>query len=79
MEDNSTLNNLIKLAYGEISDDQRSVLLRELISDPEKAEKLNEILAIKDKLDAQKFEPSDTSLQIVLNHSRNSKELETFC
>jgi hypothetical protein len=79
MDKNFTLNRLIQLTYGELTNQERSELLKELVTSFEMNESLQDVLSVQDKLNEDMLEPSATSLQIVLDHSRNNQELETFC
>ena len=79
MAQDFTYNNLILLAYGEIAQDQQSAMLSHTLCDEQLSEKFATILNVKDRLDADMKSPSDTSLQIIMQHSRDTRELETFC
>ena len=77
MDQNSTLNTLIKLSYSELSDSERVKAISEVQNSEDLQDQLGHILEMKELLDQEVHAPNPTSIQIILEESQKN-ELETY-
>lgn len=80
MDKNSTLNNLLRYSYNETSWQETNAINNNIANNWEIKEQVKEIENMKNILKKMPLKsPSTTSIQIILNHSRQTEELQTFC
>jgi len=71
----STLNQLVQLAYGELSEQESLILLEKIAQDETLQREWETILATKEELKFSKKIPSKTSLRIILDHSHKTEHI----
>jgi anti-sigma factor RsiW len=76
MEQTSTLDLLTLHVYGETSLEEREHLAQLLAEDDNLQEQLMELVQTKRELNSFMKKPSDTSLRIIMEHSRKSEQLQ---
>ncbi len=72
----STLDQLLLMAYGELSPEDARSLQEQLKSDNNLAQEWHSILRITGQLDKLSIAPSETSFRIVIEHSHKSEHLQ---
>ena len=72
----STSDQLLLMAYGELGGDEARALQEQLRTDKELATEWYAILRLTGHLNKAVFEPSQTSLRIVLEHSSHTEHLQ---
>jgi len=72
----STSDQLLLMAYGELSSADARALQEQLKNDGELAREWHAILRITGRLDNVSISPSETSLRIVLDHSYKTEHLQ---
>ncbi len=63
-------NQLVKVIYGEASQEERQSLFAEMEINFELKEEYEQLLEAKNYLDGEKKSPHPTSVKIILEHSR---------
>jgi len=71
MNKNATPHELLRLLYQETGSEEKRHLELEMLRNPRLHEEYLQLLASKEMLRTEAFEPSPTSLQIILEHSRS--------
>lgn len=77
MDQDFTLNNLIKLTYSEVSESERLNIQGKLENSQDLRNNLSQIEELKVLLDQEMLAPNPTSVQIILEESQKN-ELETY-
>lgn len=77
MDQDFTLNNLIKLTYSEVSESERLNIQCKLENSQDLRNNLSQIEELKVLLDQEMLAPNPTSVQIILEESQKN-ELETY-
>ncbi len=72
MTNNFTLNLLTKAAYNELSSEE-AITFRELMSYPANRELFKDIKTIQRSLDTLKREPSQSSVNIIMDYSASTR------
>lgn len=75
MDNSSTHNKLIQFSYGELSMDERSSVLDQLLDSDALCSEFKGIETIKNLLNQEMYSPNPTSVKIILEESQRS-ELE---
>ena len=76
MIQSSTSDQLILLAYGELTGAESSALLSRIGTEPELAREWDSLKEIRSELSDAIVSPSDTSLKIVLEHSCKTEHIQ---
>ncbi len=79
MKNTSTHNLLVKQLYGEINHPEANLLNEQLSADWELKEEQEAMQEVLNRLNTEKYIPSDTSIRIILSHSRKTTPLATSC
>ncbi len=77
MNGDSTINDLICYMYHETEGTETEAIRRKLALDAEWRSEYRDLQAVKNMLDSLICNPSDTSVNIILNHSKKLGTLET--
>lgn len=72
MDKNSTLNQLILLAYNELDSFDQACIRAEIDQNEALQEEMDEIIEVKQHLDADMRKPSRSSIDIIMRYSRNT-------
>ena len=72
MKNTSTQNLLLRKLYGELNDREQEMLNERLAENWQLIEDLEAFGEVVKQLDAQKYSPSNTSVQLILKHSRKT-------
>ncbi len=73
-----TENDLIRFIYGETSDAETKALQAELTANFELNESFQRLQKIHQLLDEGFKSPSQTSIDLIMEHSRNTAPMETY-
>ncbi len=73
MKQNFTPNHLLLAAYGELAPAATSELQQQLFADESLDNTLQEIIDLQIALDEMSLKPSRTSIEIILEHSREAE------
>ena len=71
-----THEDLIRFTYGEAPRDLAQQIKDAAANDPVLMEEINQIRVVQHSLNKLKFSPSNTSINIILQYSKNYEELE---
>lgn len=71
----STNNLLLQLAYGELSEQDATTLMEKISQDSDLLKEWETILAAKEELNFSVKKPSETSLKIIMEHSRKTEHI----
>ena len=69
-----TREDLLRFIYKEITADEATAVKRAILADAELAAEYQAMLTVKEDLDAQFLEPSQTSVNIILQHAMQEVE-----
>jgi hypothetical protein len=72
MKQTFTPNHLLLAAYGELPSDTRQQVFARIECNEQIAEEFQAIVDMQEILDGFKMKPSQTSINIILQHSRNT-------
>lgn len=73
-----TQDDLIRFLYNELNESEKTEINRAILENPEFAASYQLLQTAKEELDsAKKFDPSDSSIEIVLQHSRKEVKSES--
>lgn len=70
MDSNFTQNNLIRYVYNEMSLNEQKEFKLRLMSDTDLKHQYLELLQLKSKIDEVSIEPNQTSVDLILEHSK---------
>lgn len=79
MRHTSTQDMLVKKLYNETSAQENELLQEEMNTNWELKEEFEAMKEVKEKLDAERYTPSKTSIQIILEHSRKTAPVCANC
>lgn len=79
MDKNFTLDKILKLSYGELTESEALKIESELMASDELRKDMNQIEEIKALLDQEICAPNPTSVQIILEESHKQRnEMEAY-
>ena len=74
MTQNFTHEDLLRFIYKETSPDEATAVKRAILANTELAAEYQGMLTVKENLDTQFLEPSQTSINIILQHAMQEVE-----
>lgn len=73
-----TQDDLVRFVYNETSQEESSLIKKAIMDDMELAKTYQGMLTSKEELDGGKLNPSDSSINIILNYSRRSSRSKSL-